>query len=225
MRKTAAVVMTLSLLGGCATHGDAVNERLDPNTATTVTILSRPVELFSQNGHGTAADPFAYLAPFETNRQGARALYLWVSAPVNAGLRGEPEIKCNDQPLTLQPVSAPQPGMTPPRADVPPPPAGDSSTAAASPAGSPAPTAPTASTASTAPAATELSQLYLSQAPYESPVPWSQQWYFRLTDEGLKCLAGAQGISLQTQNTNGDTEIYSAERKNIAALDAFTQHY
>lgn len=210
--------MALSLLGGCATQGNAINERLDPNTATTVTILSRPVELFSQNGHGVAADPFAYLAPFETNRQGARALYLWVSAPVNAGLRGEPEIKCNDQPLALQPVRDMQPGMAAPLAGAASSPAADSST-------TPSPTAPSTTAPSTAPATSELSQLYLSQAPYESPVPWSQQWYFRLTDEGLKCLAGAHGISLQTQNTNGDTEIYSAERKNIAALDAFTQHY
>jgi len=210
MRNSSAVVMVLCLLGGCATQGSAINERLDPNTATTVTILSRPVELFSQNGHGSSADPFAYLAPFETNRQGARALYLWVSAPVNAGLRGEPEIKCNDQPLALQPVSDMQPGMAAPVTDP-----ATSPSAESSPAAAPA----------TPAGATELSQLHLSQAPYDSPVPWSQQWYFHLTDEGLKCLAAAHGISLQTQNTNGNTEIYSAERKNIAALDAFTQHY
>src|SRR5579871_837336 len=104
MRNTSGMIAALGLLlpcvlAACATSGEAVSERLDPNTATTVIILSRPVELFSQSGHGAAVDPFAYLAPFETDRQGARQLYLWVSAPQNEGLRGEPQILCNGEPV------------------------------------------------------------------------------------------------------------------------------
>jgi hypothetical protein len=200
---TLTVVLAAGL-GGCATQGEPVSERLDPNTATTVTILSRPVELFSQTTRGSNADPFAYLAPFETDRQGAHSLYLWVSAPQNgSGQLSQPQVLCNGQPLALQPVNAdgsqgPAPAATLPQAN--PPPAGSAS-------------------------GSELSELNLSQAPYDSPVPWSQQWYFRLSADGLKCLAAAQGISLQTQTASGEAQVFTAERKNIAALDAFTQHY
>ena len=41
----------------------------------------------------------------------------------------------------------------------------------------------------------DLSQLNLSRAPYDSPVPWSTQWYFRLPADSLKCLADAEGLT------------------------------
>ncbi len=58
---------------------------LDANTGTTVTVMPKPVELIVDKARGTKTDPFAYVAPFETNRMGSHELYLWVSAPQVAG--------------------------------------------------------------------------------------------------------------------------------------------
>jgi hypothetical protein len=97
------------ILGGCASApSDPVSERLDPDTATTVTILSRPIELLSPsntNNRGPMNDPFAYIAPFETDRMGERALYLWVSTPQAQGAPQPPQVLCNGQALNLQPLS------------------------------------------------------------------------------------------------------------------------
>jgi hypothetical protein len=97
------------MLGGCAAAPNGpVSERLDPDTATTVTLLSHPVELVSQtnqNSHGGINDPFAYLAPFETDRMGSRDLYLWVSTPEVQGTPRQPQVLCNGQVLSLEPLS------------------------------------------------------------------------------------------------------------------------
>ena len=69
-------------------------ERLDSNTGTTVTLMPKPVELIVDRDHGQKTDPFAYLAPFETNRMGAHELYLWVSAPQVEGPLGIPQVYC-----------------------------------------------------------------------------------------------------------------------------------
>ena len=58
-----------------------VAERLDPDTATTLTVINKPVELVGEGATGPTGNPFAFIAPFETNRMGAHALYLWMSAP------------------------------------------------------------------------------------------------------------------------------------------------
>lgn len=193
-----------AILGGCATpsRGEPVSERLDPNTATTVVVLTRPVELLAQATHGSKSDPFAYIAPFETDRMGQRTLYLWVSAPQDSGPLTQPQVLCNGEPLNLEPLATPatEPGPTP------------------------------ASSGYVKPDAEslkiELSQLNLSHAPYDAPVPWSSQWYFRLPPEGLKCLAGAQGISLEARAPGGDAQRFTtADRKNLASLDEFTRRY
>jgi hypothetical protein len=50
------------------------------------------------------------------------------------------------------------------------------------------------------------------------------QWYFRLPPDGLKCLAGANGIALEMRAASGgDTSRFTAERKALASLDAFTR--
>jgi hypothetical protein len=75
-----------------------------------------------------------------------------------------------------------------------------------------------------APVKVDLSQLNLSRAPYDAPVPWSTQWYFRLPADSLKCLADADGISLEARAADGDPEQFTTSgRKDLASLDAFTR--
>lgn len=196
--------LALVLLGGCATvPSEPVSEKLDPDTAVTVTILSQPIELLSQTNHGKQMDPYAYIAPFETNKMGARNLFLWVSTPQTAGQLTQPRVLCNGQPLNLQPLSQ---GADPAAGRASP---GDNVTAGSS-AG--------------APVKVDLSKLSLSRAPYEPPVPWSTQWYFKLDDEGLKCLADANGVTLEARALEGDQQQFTtSDRKNLASLDAFTR--
>jgi hypothetical protein len=85
---------------------DAESERLDSNTGTTVTLMPRPVELIADRSHGPKTDPFAYLAPFETNRMGSHALFLWVSAPQVAEPLGVPQVFCGDELIKLEPMNA-----------------------------------------------------------------------------------------------------------------------
>jgi hypothetical protein len=192
-------------LGACAaTPSEPVSEKLDPDTATTVTILSRPIELLSQNNHGKQADPFAYIAPFETNRMGARDLFLWVSTPQEQGQLTQPQVLCNGQPLDLQPLSQ------------------DSGAAGVH--AKPGDNVALVGGSSGAPVKVDLAQLQLSRAPYEAPVPWSTQWYFRLPADSLKCLADADGISLEVRDADGGPDQFTTSgRKNLASLDAFTR--
>jgi hypothetical protein len=196
------------VLSGCAsTPAEPVTERLDPDTATTVTILTRPIELLSQTKHDRQnMDPFAYIAPFETNRMGARDLFLWVSTPQATGTLTPPQVLCNGQPLNLEPLSREAAEQV-------------ASAAALGPGRnvSPGPTPD-------APIKVDLAQLSLSRAPYDAPVPWSTQWYFRLPADSLKCLVDANGIALQAKAADGDPDQFTTnERKNLASLDAFTR--
>ena len=103
--KPLACGLAAALLGACASApSEPVSEKLDPDTATTVTILSHPIELLSQN-RSKQMDPFAYIAPFETNRMGARDLFLWISTPQAQGQLTQPQVLCDGQPLSLQPLS------------------------------------------------------------------------------------------------------------------------
>jgi hypothetical protein len=194
-----------AVLGACAmAPSEPVSEKLDPDTATTVTILSRPIELLSQNNRGKQTDPFAYIAPFETNRMGARDLFLWVSTPQEQGQLTQPQVLCNGQPLDLQPLSQ--------------------DSAAAGPNAKAGDNVALVGGSSGAPVKVDLSKLNLSRAPYEAPVPWSTQWYFRLPADSLKCLADAEGISLEVRDADGGPDQFTASgRKNLASLDAFTR--
>ena len=172
-------------LAGCATTPtEPVTDRLDPDTATTVTILSRPIELVAaslqQGARSSVYDPFAYMAPFETDKMGARDLYLWVSTPQTRGDQKPPQVLCNGQTLTLQPLSdAPK---------------------------------------------VDLSQLSLSREPYDAPVPWSVQWYFKLSEDGLKCLTEASSVTVDADALDGTpAEFTTSERKTLASLDAFAR--
>jgi hypothetical protein len=95
-----------ALLAACSTTpSQPVVERLDPDTATTLTALRKPVELVAQSLHNAGGDPFAFLGPFETNRAGQRAQYLWLSAPSVENAKVEPQLLCDGRALTLAPVA------------------------------------------------------------------------------------------------------------------------
>lgn len=201
---TVLAAAVVASLGGCATvPTEPVSEKLDPDTATTITVLTRPIELLSQTTRAKQTDPFAYIAPFETNRMGARDLFLWVSTPQAQGQLTPPQVMCNGQPLSLQPLYGTNSGNV----------TGDS----AAPGDNVAGGTPT-------PVKVDLAQLKLSRVPYESPVPWSTQWYFRLPADSLKCLADAEGIALEARAADGGPDQFTASgRKELASLDAFTR--
>lgn len=97
--------VALATLAGCATTGSqAVVEKLDPNTATTLILIDKPVELVGEGAHGPTGNPFAFFAPFETDRSGARASYLWMSAPSIQGAKLTPKLLCDEHDLPLAPI-------------------------------------------------------------------------------------------------------------------------
>jgi hypothetical protein len=90
------------MLTACATPPrEAVGESLDEGTGTTVTVIAAPIELLATEARSRGADPFAFLAPFETNRAGARARFLWASVP-GEGIEGTPEIFADGARLSLE---------------------------------------------------------------------------------------------------------------------------
>jgi hypothetical protein len=96
-----SVALVILSLCACATTSQPVVERLDPDTATTLTVINKPVELVGEGAPGPTGNPFAFIAPFETNRMGARALYLWMSAPSIQGANLQPQLICDSHVLTL----------------------------------------------------------------------------------------------------------------------------
>lgn len=96
------VVTATALLAACETAApQPVAERLDPDTATTLTVIKKPVELVGAGAHGPTGNPFAFIAPFETNRMGKRAMYLWMAAPAAAGVQQRPQLICDGHALLL----------------------------------------------------------------------------------------------------------------------------
>jgi hypothetical protein len=99
---TAFLVLASLVLAGCATAPtETESERLDPNTGTTLTLMPRPLELIVEKARGANTDPFAYVAPFETNRMGSHELFLWVSAPQAAGALSVPQLYCGSNVVPL----------------------------------------------------------------------------------------------------------------------------
>jgi hypothetical protein len=99
-------LVAVGILSACAVEPTADEEqRLDTTTGTTVTLMPKPVELIVDRTRGPKTDPFAYLAPFETNRMGTHDLYLWVSAPQIAGPLGVPQVFCGEQQIQLEPAN------------------------------------------------------------------------------------------------------------------------
>jgi hypothetical protein len=91
----------LSLTACAAAPAEQETERLDTTTGTTVTVMPKPVELIVERTTGAKTDPFAYVAPFETNRMGSHELFLWVTAPQVAGELAVPQVYCGDQLIAL----------------------------------------------------------------------------------------------------------------------------
>jgi hypothetical protein len=196
-------LMVAALVAGCAAMpaSEPVAEKLDPDTATTVTVLSSPIELYSQTSRSKQTDPFAYLAPFETNRMGSKELFLWVSTPQAQGELTEPRVMCNGQAVELKALA--QEGAAVGEAGK----GGDFGGVGADGKA----------------IKVDLAKLNLSRAPYQAPVPWGTQWYLRLSEEGLKCLAGAEGVVLEAKAADGSAEEFTSTggRKSLASLDAF----
>lgn len=70
---------------GCATAPvDPAQETLDERDGTTITRLAEPLGFVAEKVRTAGTDPFALLAPFETNRMGLRRLYLWIAVPVES---------------------------------------------------------------------------------------------------------------------------------------------
>ncbi|HVW69500.1 MAG TPA: hypothetical protein VHB68_11030 [Steroidobacteraceae bacterium] len=164
----------LALLSACeTTPSQQVVEHLDSDTGTTVIALAQPVELLSDSLRGAAGDPFAYVAPFETDRMGKHAQYLWIAAPSISGAKLNPQLICDGEPLLLEPMES------------------------------------------------SLKSLGMSKAPYETPAPWDQHWYFELPRDVLHCLSNAQSMGLDTHADDGETQHFAADNKGLTRLKAF----
>ena len=102
----ATATITLLMLSACeTTPSQPVSERLDPDTATTVTVIKKPIELIGAGAHGPTGNPFAFFAPFETDRMGKRAMYLWMSAPTAAAVKQQqPQLICDGHAVALAPL-------------------------------------------------------------------------------------------------------------------------
>ncbi|MCC6172156.1 MAG: hypothetical protein IT481_09020 [Gammaproteobacteria bacterium] len=101
-----AIGLIASLAACAAVPDNGIAERLDERTGTTVTAMQRAIELVSTEPRGGSGDPFAYLAPFETNRMGRRELYLWVAVPDERGGAAMPVVVVGSGPLPAKPLGA-----------------------------------------------------------------------------------------------------------------------
>jgi len=101
-----AAAINLALVACSTMSAQPVAERLDPDTATTVTVIKKPIELVGAGAHGPTGNPFAFIAPFETDRMGKRALYLWMSAPSTGGPGHIPQLICDGHALALPPLDS-----------------------------------------------------------------------------------------------------------------------
>ena len=99
-----AAVITFSGMACTPMPVEPMAEKLDLNTGTTVAVASKALELIADKQRGTARDPFAYVGPFETNKQGKKKLYIWVAAPQDKGQILEPTLYCDDRPLKFEPL-------------------------------------------------------------------------------------------------------------------------
>jgi hypothetical protein len=108
--------LVAATLGACATVPEdaSVVEKLDEETGLTVARLGRPVELYRETFLKDPSGRFAFVAPFETNQMGTRALFLWVAVPIELGEQdAAPILTVNGKELTLG-----APGRTPEFADL-----------------------------------------------------------------------------------------------------------
>jgi hypothetical protein len=108
-----ALLLALAALTGCAAlPANDIREQLDEASGTTLTRLDAPVELTTTTPRGAIADPFAYVAAFETNRMGKRERWLWIAVPDERGDARLPELSVAGRELTLgSPVTSSSAGL------------------------------------------------------------------------------------------------------------------
>jgi hypothetical protein len=91
-----------ALLAACAASApQALKESLDEHSTLTVTQLEKPVWLLRTAALGSSADPFVFLGPFETDRMGARALYLWIAVPAIERVIEPPQVFVEQRSVEL----------------------------------------------------------------------------------------------------------------------------
>lgn len=91
------------LLTACATTApEAVKESLDEHTGLTVTHLDKPLALLRTAARGSSADPFVFLAPFETDRMGTRSIYLWLAVPAIEPIVEPPQVSVDEAGLEMR---------------------------------------------------------------------------------------------------------------------------
>jgi hypothetical protein len=101
-RRVANALLLCAALAGCAAQpANDVRELLDEATGTTLTRIEVPVELTTTVPRGANSDPFAYVAPFETNRMGTRERWLWIAVPDERGDAGVPRLSVGGRELDL----------------------------------------------------------------------------------------------------------------------------
>ncbi len=66
-----------------------------------------------------------------------------------------------------------------------------------------------------------LREIGLSQPPYTAPVPWSDQWYFQLPEEALRCLGNARHVALEMAAGN-ESILFGADAPALAPLTRFS---
>lgn len=97
-----ATLLALPLVPACTSLPDnSVQETLEESTGTSLTRLARPIELTTVEPRGPNADPFAYVAPFETNRMGQRRSFLWIAVPDERGEGGRPRLRIGGEEIAL----------------------------------------------------------------------------------------------------------------------------
>jgi hypothetical protein len=84
------------LLAACATAPPApVEDKLDSQTGSTVSVLPDAVTLLTSGYMGARTGAFAYLGPFEVDEMGKRTLHLWVLVPKDVSASVVPTIQCD----------------------------------------------------------------------------------------------------------------------------------
>jgi len=107
----------LLLLAACATTAPApVQDKLDPKTGSTVSVLPESVTMLTSGYVGARTGAFAYLGPFEVDEMGKRTLYLWVLVPKDVSATVVPVVQCdgNAVDLPLQQGARADMGLTEP---------------------------------------------------------------------------------------------------------------
>jgi hypothetical protein len=73
----------------------------------------------------------------------------------------------------------------------------------------------------------DLARLQISKPPYPSVAPWSGDWYFRLPDAALGCLASAPSMSIESTIDGRDgqrTDRFNSQEGGLQGFAEFATH-